>query len=251
MLVSSFDTVPPHEPRRRPIGLRPPRSASGRHIRLKTRSAGSARARSPAYPARTASSHRRAGRAGGNDGRGDGTRSATAARLVRASTTMRPVLARKAGGAVAAKRGRRHPVALGAAKRQIDALGALEVEPRGQAIGGQRGSGQAAAGPAPAAPRSDQPADRTGFLAVMKQDRGGRAWRGRRVDKRVGAAARRQHERAAARRKGSAGWPSMAMTRTSWPSILIAITSRWQPLIKRSRNRSLAAGRDVQRRPTR
>ena len=38
---------------------------------------------------------------------------------------------------------------------------------------------------------------------------------------------------------GSAGWPSMAMTRTSSPSILTAITERWQPLMKRSLTRSL------------
>ena len=72
---SLLDTVPSHEPRRGPVGRHRLRSASGRHIRRQTRCAGSARPRSPAYRARTASSRRRAGRAAGNDGRADGRRS--------------------------------------------------------------------------------------------------------------------------------------------------------------------------------
>ena len=71
MLVSSFHTVPPHQPRCGPVGGNGFDQISVRDIRRQRRCAGSGRARSPACRARTASSRRRAGRAAGSDDRED------------------------------------------------------------------------------------------------------------------------------------------------------------------------------------
>ena len=103
MFVSSLDTVPSHETRRRPVGRGRLHQPAAGIVRRRRRCAGSARHRSPAYPAKTASSRRRAGPAAGNDARGGGTTVAISPRLVKASTTVRPALARNAGGAEAAK----------------------------------------------------------------------------------------------------------------------------------------------------
>ena len=110
----------------------------------------------------------------------------------------------------------------------------------GKPLEGSGGAGGSGAARTRRLPGDEQPADRAGFLAVMKQNRGGGACRRR--------SRRRRHRpgrpapapaRRCARGRARQGWPSMAMTRTSWPSSLTAITVRWQPLIKRSRSRSL------------
>ena len=66
---------------------------------------------------------------------------------------------------------RSHPVALGVAERQIDAKGALEIEPGRQAIGGQRRSGRKRRGPDQRLRGCDQPGERAGLLAVMQLNR--------------------------------------------------------------------------------
>ena len=74
--LASLDAVPVAARRgaAQSVGHRFDQPATG-DTRPQTRCAGSVRHRSPACPARTVSSRRRAGRAAGNDGRADGTRS--------------------------------------------------------------------------------------------------------------------------------------------------------------------------------
>ncbi len=66
---------------------------------------------------------------------------------------------------------------------------------------GSGGAGGSGAGAERRLARDDELADRAGLLAVVQEDRTGRARRPRDIDKDVGAAARRQHQRAVAGRE--------------------------------------------------
>mgnify|MGYP003693544645 CR=1 FL=1 len=165
---------------------------------------------------------------------------AMAARLVSASTTVRSALARKAGGAVALNSAGVTQSPWRTAEREIDPGGVLEVEPLGQAVGGQRRGWRQRARADRRLAGDDDLADRAGFLAVVQQDRSGGACRRRHVDEGIDPAARRQHQRAVAglERLGRLAVDGHHTDLVAF-SILIAITERWQPLIKRSLTRSL------------
>ena len=64
-----------------------------------------------------------------------------------------------------------HPVARRPAERQIDPGGVLEVEPLGQAVGGQRRGRRQRGGADRRLAGDDEFADRAGFLAVVQEDR--------------------------------------------------------------------------------
>ena len=118
---------------------------------------------------------------------------AMSARLLTASTTVRPVLAAKAGRAETAKFvGFTQSAA--AAEGHLEALGVLEIELRRQAVGRQRRRRRKRGGPDRRPPGDDQPTDRAGLLAVVQEN--GRNWSRprRRLDEGVDPTSRRQHQ---------------------------------------------------------
>ena len=100
------------------------------------------------------------------------------------------------GGGVEA--GWRHPVARWSAEGQIDPGGVLEVEPFGEAVGGQRRGRWQRGGADRRFAGDSEFADRAGFLAVVQQDRNYGARRRRHIDEGIDPAAGRQHQRAIA-----------------------------------------------------
>ena len=135
------------------------------------------------------------------------------ARLVRASTTVRPALARKAGAAEFAKLRGRHPFGLRSAERQINPQGVLEIEPVGQAIGWQRGAaaGKAASRSGGSLEATSRAIGRASLPSCsrMSDDEPGGAVASMNASTRVPGASTSAPPRA---RNGSAGWPSRAMT---------------------------------------
>ena len=100
---------------------------------------------------------------------------------------------------------RPHPVALRSAERQLEALGAPEIELGRQAIGRQRRRGGQDGVPHGRLAGDDHACDRPGLLAVVQEDKRGGTGRRACVDEGVGPASRRQHDRAVPRRERLGG----------------------------------------------
>ena len=179
------------------IGFHQP---AARHSSRRKRCAGSGRGRSPACPARTASSHRRAGRAGGNGGRAGGRRW----RSRRGWSAPAPRCGRSwrgsAGAAEAAKLAGVDPAAWPGRRAQIEPQGAFEVEsaPAGR---WRAAAAPAAAARAAAAIRLRPRACRSGGPPCRHAAGSATPCRGAGIDKGVGAAAGRQHQGAVAGRE--------------------------------------------------
>ena len=231
-----LDAVPAHEARRRPVGRdRFHQPASG--IFGGKRDALGLPARSPAYPAKTASSRRRAGPAAGNDGRGDGKRSGSRRgwsgpaprrgrpwRGTRGGPTRRiPGVTQSAGGPPRARSTRKALLSSSWVGRPLEGSGAGRAS--AARSGGSFDVTSRAIGRA-SLPSCSRMGDVEPGVAVASI----------KTSTRPPGASTSAPPRAG---NGSAGWPSRAMTCTSWPSILTAMTSRWKPLMMRSLSRSL------------
>ncbi len=126
---------------------------------------------------------------------------AMSARLVRASTTVRPALARKAGAADAAKLAGATQSACDPPSVKSKRSAFLRSSCAGRPLDGSGGAGGKRRVAERRLARGDQPGDRAGLLAVVQQDGRGRARRRGRVDEGVDPGSRRQHQRAIARQE--------------------------------------------------
>ena len=122
------------------------------------------------------------------------------ARLVSASTTVRPVLARKAGGAEAAK-SQAPPSRGGPPSGRSKRRAPLRSSCAGRPLDGSGGAGGSGARRSGGSFDTDQSADRAGLLAIMQQDGGGGARGGCHIDEGVDPGSRSEHQRAVARRE--------------------------------------------------
>src|SRR6185312_2250792 len=170
MACSSFDSVPPHQPRRCPVGCGGFDQIASRILGAERDALGLAgldrqRIQPERFPAIVQPVEEAEMMAVEVEDGGDG--GAVGQRQHYGAVALDAEGGRGGGG----EAGGRHPVTRRSAKRQIDPGGVLEVEPFGEAVGGQwrgrregRGADRRFAG-------YGEFADRTGFLAVMEEDR--------------------------------------------------------------------------------
>ncbi len=194
-------------------------------------------------PARTASSHRQTGRVAGNDAHAGG-RSQTYPPVAQRQNHGTACLGPEAGGCRDREGFWLDPAALRGPKRHIKPLGAFEVEFLWKAIGWQgRRQGRAVSRSGDWSATTSWPIGRAPLPSWRRIGvEPGEALTSTNASTRPPGAKTMAPLRA---EKGSAGSPSRAMTRTSYPSILRAITVRWQPLMKRNRRRSRARALNV------